>query len=455
MQRTRKAGAVFLLLMLAIFPVWAPLTRPGLPVWRAGVLPVLGLRTNALGALMPASLPAAALLPARGLHALGLSNLVAFKLSIILAMLMLAVTLFLWARVVAGVQAGVLAALLTLYAPLFLSAIYQQSALAGLWVMLGVAISGWGISLSMVSRLKVLRQTGKIPSEQPLHWRKTSLWLLAMGAVLIFANALPAQWRQPPNALRPQLYQLVEPGWFWQTSSLTLQTPVAWSLGLGLIAMLLITLWLAQGPVGKWVYRLTLMGSLLLSIAFFVPEPIIPLMAALPMLSVAAAGIMALLPQLKQPALWAALLLMPLLAAGPGLSPQFTDVRIPPTPAAIFGDNQILLVDVQVIGDLAPGQTIQVQTTWQALKTPDFDYNLFLHLTDDAGNLIAQLDTQPRAGDTPMTGWTRGAIIPNSYQLAIPADAPEKLHLRLGLYNWQTLQRLPLTSGPDALSIGH
>ena len=453
MQWSRKAGAVLLLLMLVIFPVWAPLTRPGLPAWRAGALPALGLHARALGAAMPAYLPAPALLPARALHALGLSPVLALKVSIVVAVLLLAVGLFLWARIVAGMQAGVLAVVLTLYAPIFLSALYQQAALAALWVMLGVVLVGWGVSLSMARRTKMLHDTGKTPAEQPLHWRRSSLLLLAVGAVLIVANALPVQWAGVQAESRPQFYQLIEAPWFWQTTHINLQTPVAWSLGLGLLALLLTTLWLAEGPVGKWIYRLTLLVGLLLLVAFFAPEPTIPLLAALPLLAVAASGIMALMPQLKQPGLWAGLLLLPVLAAGPGLSPQFVDVHIPETPAAIFGDAQIMLVDARIDGDLAPGQTITLHTTWQALKQPDFDYNLFVHVLDAAGNTVAQLDTQPRAGDTPMTGWTRGALIPNSYELTLPADAPQPLHLRLGLYNWQTLQRLPLASGGDFLEL--
>ena len=112
-----------------------------------------------------------------------------------------------------------------------------------------------------------------------------------------------------------------------------------------------------------------------------------------------------------------------------------------------------MLIDAGLEGELAPGQTVTVRAVWQALQPIDFDYNIFIHIVDDAGNAVAQFDGQPRKGSRPMTTWLPGEIIPDAYQLSIPADAPPSLHVRMGLYNWQTLDRLPLAAGGDALTI--
>ena len=433
MHTRRKTIGALLLLMLAIIPAWAPLTRPGLPQWRPGALPVLNLYAMARGERFDI-----ALLPARILHLLGVDGVTAVKAGIILAMLLLALAIFFWARTLWDEKAGVLAAMLAVYAPVFLSSIYQTGAIAGLWLMAGVAMVGWGV---------FRRGIGGIV-------------LAIAGAALALVN-LPAALRPVAGFdAGPALYQLIEPAWFWDTTSINLQTPVAWSLGLPLLALLIIALWLsftapshasAQSPLRI----LALVGLLLLLAAPFTPAQasLALILAAIPLLAVAAAGLLALTPVLQTPALWAALLLLPVLAAGPALSPDFAAYPIPEHPAAIFGDQQIMLIDVRPDSAPAPGQTVTLNAVWQATEPIDFDYNIFVHVVDDAGNLVAQLDTQPVGGDRPMTTWQPGEIIHDSYQLAIPPDAPSPLHLRMGLYNWQTLERLPLASGGDALTI--
>ena len=95
---------------------------------------------------------------------------------------------------------------------------------------------------------------------------------------------------------------------------------------------------------------------------------------------------------------------------------------------------------------------LTIQLGWQAESTPDFDYTLFIHLLDQQGEKIAQVDDQPRDawGPRPMTSWRAGQVVVDEHSLAIPADLPAGDYtLILGLYNWQTGDRLPVT-GVDA-----
>ena len=141
-----------------------------------------------------------------------------------------------------------------------------------------------------------------------------------------------------------------------------------------------------------------------------------------------------------------------MLGAGVALAPAFEDYPVPTAPAAIFGDNQIISLDYEIEGEPAPGQTVRINADWLALQQPDFDYNIFIHALDSADARQAQIDTQPLSGQRPMTTWRPGEVIADRYELTIPPDAPPDLRLILGLYNWQTQERLPV-DGADALKL--
>lgn len=442
-----------LLLALLLLPIWAPLTRPGLPQTLAGPLPLwrgpttwpdLFLRLAALA---------------------GLEGAVALKLSLGLAAAGLAVGLFGWAGQMAGPRAGVLAAALALYTPLSLSALYRGGDPTPLWAAAGLALAGWGLRLGrwpgwLLSALAAALFIGSggggaerlalaILLLQALllsHWAAVaSLAAGAAAAWLLLRPALPL----PAPAGIP-LHQLLEPGWAFDTLRLTWDTPPAYSLGLPLLALLLLGLWLAGGRDRFRGGPLTLF--LLPTLAGLLLLPFAPLLA-LPFLALAAGAVLRQLPYLDRTPLFVALLILPLLAAGPGLSPAFAHYPTPWQPAATFGADQLLLVQAEVEGPLTPGAGVAVTAHWLAPQPPAFDYNIFLHAVDAAGNRVAQIDVQPQAGARPMTTWLPGEVIADRYELILPADAPPDLRLLLGVYNWQTLERLPAGAG-DAVPLG-
>ena len=267
------------------------------------------------------------------------------------------------------------------------------------------------------------------------------------------------------------LYQLIEPDRLWaalrlgenSSSALDAGSSVDVSLGLPLLGLLLVTLWANAGGGTRsagaarlsWSLTLTLgltfvflslaaIASRLSLIPITVGESWRLLLLAIPFLTVAAVRALTAIPGLKHTPVWAALLILPLLAAAPHLSPAFAVYDIPTKPAAVFGDNQFLLMQVDTEGALQPGATVTVVADWLALRPADFDYNVFLHVIDAEGNRWAQIDAQPQTGARPMTSWRPGEIISDRYEIDIPADAPADLRLLLGLYNWQTLERIPI-----------
>ncbi|NOX61140.1 MAG: hypothetical protein GXP42_04225 [Chloroflexi bacterium] len=507
----RETARSLLLLLLLAIPVWAPLTRPGAPVTLAGPTPALRLAALENGrppVVAEASnswrndgpWPYAA---ARVWRWLGGDLPDAIKWSQGLALLGLALGLWGWARRWAGAAAGPLAALLVLYAPLLLSAVYQQGALAATWVVAGMALAGWGlleagwrggllaglgalIALASspglglaaafalfalaLARLIAARAPRSAPSamrdpQEPaplVAWPSTLL--LAMGAGLGFVLAGP--WSSaltPPFTLHiqgPALYQFIEPGWPFDTTVLSRETPLSFSLGLPLLALFLIAFWLWAGHSSPetqnkgmasraLLYAHFLIPVLLLVLAISSPPPLsflsphLPLLS-LPFMGVAAVVALRLLPALRRPAIYAALLILPLASAGPGLSPTFEPLEVPSQPIAIFGDNQIVLLDLDVEGTLEAGATITVNARWFAPRAVDFDYNVFVQVLDANQTVRAQVDAQPQNGARPMTSWRPGEIISDQYTLTIPSDAPADLQLILGAYDWRTLERLPV-----------
>ena len=90
----------------------------------------------------------------------------------------------------------------------------------------------------------------------------------------------------------------------------------------------------------------------------------------------------------------------------------------------------------------------QVTLYWRALARPDFDYSAFVHLIDRDGRIVAQQDHAPgEARGYPPRDWVVGDLLRDEHVLAAPGAGPEEYRLRVGLYNWQTGQQLPIREG--------
>ncbi len=149
-----------------------------------------------------------------------------------------------------------------------------------------------------------------------------------------------------------------------------------------------------------------------------------------------------------------------LLALGVYLAPA---VRYPP-PANLDAASQP--VDSQ-FGDVAralavgvrpetvrPGEPIYVSVVWEPLKQTAAPYNVFVHVIDEEGVLIAQRDTWPGLGRAPTTVWEPGRAFVDTYRVDMPvtAYAPNQAVVRVGLDEPGT-GRLPVT-GPESEPLG-
>jgi hypothetical protein len=147
--------------------------------------------------------------------------------------------------------------------------------------------------------------------------------------------------------------------------------------------------------------------------------------------------------------------------AGSALVSRFTGRNGAPqsvTTSTVFGD-QIELTGAQVYpATLHSGGTLCVDLNWHALKQPDGDYTVFVHLVDPAGLVVAQTDLQPQGGVAPTSQWKESSTLSDKHGLIRPDNlSAGDYTLRLGLYRSDDQTPLRVTRGdnlmPDALGI--
>jgi len=93
--------------------------------------------------------------------------------------------------------------------------------------------------------------------------------------------------------------------------------------------------------------------------------------------------------------------------------------------------------------DVALTESLVVTLTWAATGVPPQESNVFVHLVDAEGALLAQHDGPPDQGRYPTQWWLRGDIIVDAHLLPLTAPLPETAYLRIGMYDPGTLIRLP------------
>lgn len=96
---------------------------------------------------------------------------------------------------------------------------------------------------------------------------------------------------------------------------------------------------------------------------------------------------------------------------------------------------------------LRPGAVITLRPYWRVIEAPTVEYSMFVHVTrQDDAQPVAQWDGAPAR--LPTYAWTfpDATIIGTPLELAIPADLPPGAYqVRLGLYDFQTGVRLPVS----------
>jgi len=88
------------------------------------------------------------------------------------------------------------------------------------------------------------------------------------------------------------------------------------------------------------------------------------------------------------------------------------------------------------------GEDLALITTWRVEGRPEPPLSIFIHLLNPQGQITGQFDGLGANPD----GLRRGDVLLHVHRIAIAPDAPPGLYwLQLGLYNPETMARLPLT----------
>jgi hypothetical protein len=104
--------------------------------------------------------------------------------------------------------------------------------------------------------------------------------------------------------------------------------------------------------------------------------------------------------------------------------------------------------------DCAAGTcTLQFEFLWQGLREIEQPYQIFVHVVNANGEIIAQADAAPgQRGKQPTTGWLPGEVVTHPVELPLPASiAPGEYQIVTGMYlppAGPRLQRVDETGQP-------
>jgi hypothetical protein len=155
------------------------------------------------------------------------------------------------------------------------------------------------------------------------------------------------------------------------------------------------------------------------------------------------------------------------LQVGYGAKPQFEEVGIveltqaiasPPSyPPPARPANALVGEHIRLLGANAParvnvGEVLPVTLFWRAEREVFEDFTVFVQLVDADGQMLAQNDGITHDGFFPTMLWHPGRVVADARALVIPyAATPGIYRLIAGLYRFDTLERLPVTT-PDGAS---
>jgi hypothetical protein len=76
----------------------------------------------------------------------------------------------------------------------------------------------------------------------------------------------------------------------------------------------------------------------------------------------------------------------------------------------------------------------------------DTSYKVFVHLEDDADQIVTQIDREPQAGEAPTTGWLANEVISDEILLPLSENMEQVRRINVGLYNPVDGERLQVVN---------
>jgi hypothetical protein len=110
-----------------------------------------------------------------------------------------------------------------------------------------------------------------------------------------------------------------------------------------------------------------------------------------------------------------------------------------------FGEHITLLGYSYESQAVEPGDVLRFTLFFRASAPAENYWSVFAHLVAPDGTLLAQEDKVPYGGVYPPNRWWPGQIVDDDYEIQIPEEAaPGAYRLQIGMYDWQTGERLGL-----------
>jgi hypothetical protein len=127
------------------------------------------------------------------------------------------------------------------------------------------------------------------------------------------------------------------------------------------------------------------------------------------------------------------------------LRPPLSEVQPLASYSTAENDSAITLLDAHVEND---GAKLQIDLTWQVNQIPPEQTTIFVHVVDEEGQLIAQLDGDPLGGSYPLSQWEPGTAAVD--RRSIELDSSD-VTILVGLYDRLTGERLPAVSAVGSI----
>jgi hypothetical protein len=126
---------------------------------------------------------------------------------------------------------------------------------------------------------------------------------------------------------------------------------------------------------------------------------------------------------------------------------QLVKYQISTTPGLPSGAGDYQVPNPQSLNS-NPHPYVSVVLEWQPSTPIARDYTVFVHLVAPDGSIIAQSDARPAwVVPWPTDHWQPGQAVLDGHRLALPPDvSPGRYQVEVGLYYWETLERLPLVN---------
>ncbi len=125
----------------------------------------------------------------------------------------------------------------------------------------------------------------------------------------------------------------------------------------------------------------------------------------------------------------------------------YLDKSSPQNPLIFSLDDKIQMLGYDLHDPLV-GSPLTLNLYWQSLEPVTADYDVFVHVVDETGEIVAQVDQKPVRGLASTNMWQSGDIIRDQYLISSPPDLPVKQYeLRAGMYLRETGQRLRVQEG--------